>query len=260
MSGYLTSAIEAALSTEGLWLLALAVVLGGLVRGFTGFGTAMIYLPFASSVLPPVWAVISLMVFDLFGPLPNIPRAFKDGTPRDVGWLGLGALIGIPLGLFLLFRLEPDIFRWLVALISLFLLVLLISGWRYKGVLKQKMMVTIGAVSGFLGGVVGLPGPPVILLYMSSSSAIASIRANILLYLVLFDLFAFGVMAVSERLALTPVIIGAILTLPYLFGNVLGAMLFRPEREKTYRIVAYMLIAAAALSNLPIWSNPGVLN
>lgn len=242
-----------ALATQGLWALAIAVFLAGIVRGFTGFGTAMVYLPIAGTILPPVWAILSLMVFDLLGPLPNIPRALRDGAPRDIGRLVGGTLIGLPLGLFLLFRLEPDIFRWIVSVVTLTLLALLVLGWRYRGELSWRMMLSTGGLSGFLGGVSGLPGPPVIMLYMSSSQAVASIRANILLYLLVFDLLALTLMAVAGRMELLPMMIGGVLIIPYLVGNIAGAALFRPRFEKFYRRVAYVLIAVSALFHLPVW-------
>ncbi len=88
----------------------------------------MIYLPFAGSVLPPVWALTTAVVFDLFGPLPNVPRAIKEGEPKVILRLGFGAALTIPLGLYLLSIIEPDLFRWTVAVVSLTLLTLLIAG------------------------------------------------------------------------------------------------------------------------------------
>jgi len=246
------SAFLAALATEGLWVLVVAVAVAGLVRGFAGFGTAMIFMPFASNVLEPVWAIITVLVFDLFGPLPNVPRALRDGNSRDVMRLGTGAVLGLPVGLFLLYRIDPDLFRWLVSGIALGLLFLLMSGWRHGGGATRRLALPVGAAGGFLGGISGLPGPPVILLYVSSRQGVAAIRANILLYLLVFDVLAFAMMAFSGRLDLVPVMIGLLLVVPYLVANVAGARLFDPERENVYRVVAYLLIATSALFNLPI--------
>jgi len=249
----LASALEAAVATNGLWLLVVAAIASGLVRGFSGFGTAMVYMPVAGTVLPPVWAIITILVFALIGPLPIVPKALREGTPRDVLRLGSGALIGLPLGLFLLYRIEPDVFRWGVSGIALVLLVLLISGWRYGGEMTRPLVYVTGALGGFLGGVSGLPGPPVIMLYMSSRKAISAMRANILLYLIYVDVLTLGVMGLSGRLELVPVMIGIVLIPPFLIANLIGAALFRPEREKTYRVFAYFLIGASALSNLPVF-------
>ena len=48
-------------------------------------------------------------------------------------------------------------------------------------------------------------------------------------------------------------LLGVLLILPYMAGNLIGARFFRPEQEGIYRRVAYLLIAASALSGLPLW-------
>ena len=58
---------------EGVFAyLVLGAVLAGLVRGFSGFGTAMVFIPIAGQVLSPVATLIVLLVMDLIGPLPNM--------------------------------------------------------------------------------------------------------------------------------------------------------------------------------------------
>jgi uncharacterized protein len=249
----LTALFAPVFATEGLMTLLVAVFAAGLVRGFTGFGTAMVYMPFAGTVLSPVWALITLLIYDMIGPLPNVPRALRDGAPRDVARLGIGALIGLPVGLLLIYRIDPVIFRWLVSVSSLVLLVLLMSGWRYSGELARWKVFATGILGGLLGGVSGLAGPPVIMLYMASRRAVQTIRANILLYLLLVDVLALGIMAVSDRLSLTPLLIGLFLAVPYMLANVIGGLLFRPDRERIYRVFAYVLIAVSAIMNLPLF-------
>jgi uncharacterized protein len=36
-------------------------------------------------------------------------------------------------------------------------------------------------------------------------------------------------------------------------GNILGAKIFDPAREKLYRGIAYLVIFTAALTSLPLW-------
>ena len=174
---------QTALQTEGLIWLVLAIVAAGLVRGFSGFGSAMIIMPAASSVLSPFSALVFLMTVELFGPLPNLRNALQTGHLKDVGRLLGGAILAMPIGLLALNSMSPDIFGWAVSGVVLVLLVVLLTGWRYDGPMGPKMVAGTGALGGFLTGVVGLPGPPVIMLYMASSKPIAMIRANFLLYL-----------------------------------------------------------------------------
>ena len=44
-----------ALQFEGLIWLITAALLAGFVRGFSGFGSALIFMPLAGQFLPPLW-------------------------------------------------------------------------------------------------------------------------------------------------------------------------------------------------------------
>jgi len=228
-------------------------VLAGLVRGFAGFGTAMVFLPVASAVVSPVWALTIMVVMDVIGPLPNVPRALRDGHPGDVLRLSFGMLLALPIGVLILSMMAPDAYRYAVSVISLLLLAALMLGLRYRGVLGKKLIFGTGALGGFLAGSTGLAGPPVIMLYMASTHPPAVIRANLMLFLICADIMMLGVYALTGFLSLTPVIMGMIVAVPYLLANVAGAAIFRPEYEKAYRVAAYTIIAVTALTGLPLW-------
>lgn len=242
-----------ALSFEGLPVLIVAVIAAGIVRGFAGFGTAMVFVPIAALVVEPIHAILMMMTFDLFGPIALLPRAWRDGEPRDVGLLGMGAIIGLPFGVYLLTRLDPVVFRWMISFLALGLLVLLASGWRYRNPLNRLMTGIVGVVSGFLCGVAALPGPPVIMSYMSSPRPAQVIRGNMILYLFLVDILTFLVFGMKGLLVLLPLTIGAVLAVPYALAGIIGQRIFNPEKEHIYRRVAYAMIAFSALAGLPIW-------
>ena len=56
------------LSERDLAFLAFGALVAGVVRGFAGFGTAMIYLPVAAQVLSPFAALTTPVVKDLIAP------------------------------------------------------------------------------------------------------------------------------------------------------------------------------------------------
>lgn len=246
-------ALQEALARPGLWWLGAAVILAGLVRGFSGFGTALILIPVAARVVPPHWTLILLVVIDSIGPLPNLPRALRDGAPREVVTLVAGMLVGLPLGLWVLAALPVETFRWVVSIVALVMLALLMSGWRWHGAHGGAVSVAAGGVSGFLGGSTGMAGPPVILYYMVQQMPVAKLRANLLLFFVGGNAALLGYLALAGRLELPAVMLGLALAPVFLAANVVGAALFRPQMGTLYRRVAYALVAGAALSGLPIW-------
>lgn len=240
-------------SVSGLIWLVGAVFIAGMVRGFAGFGSAMIIMPVASSVLEPVQAVIFLVAAELLGPLPNLPSALRVGKPREVGKLMLGAVVALPLGLWCLTVVDPLVFGWAISVIVLFLLILLVTGWRYAGRLTQPLVVGTGALGGFMTGFSGIPGPPVIMLYMASRLPIAVIRANFLLYLLAIDIVLFPVLWATGIMVWPAFLLGLLVGIPNLIANVIGARLFDPEAERLFRLVAYIVIAASAILGLPLW-------
>jgi len=234
-------------------LLGCATFVAGLVRGVSGFGSALVYLPLAGQVLSPFQALTTLVIFDLLGPLPIVRRAIRDCEPSDLLRLIIGLVIALPLGLYTLTLVAPEVFRYTVSFVALFLLGCLILGFRYRGRLTTSLVFGTGALSGFLQGVAGLPGPPVILLYMASTLPTQVIRANMFLFLFTTDIVLLPALALFGRLDSSAIVLGILLILPNLAGSLVGARLFRPEYERMYRGVAYSIIAASALSGLPIW-------
>jgi len=242
----------AAIAGEELALLAFGALVAGIVRGFTGFGTAMIYLPIAGQVLPPFSAITTLIVMDLVGPLPNMPRAWREGAPRDLLRLATGALLALPAGVAILALVPAEVFRYAVSFVCAIFLIVTVTGVRYTGELKRGMVYVAGALGGFLAGSAGLPGPPVIMLYMASPKPVQVIRANITMYLLVSDVLMLAVLGLGGRLDFGAVTTGAVLAVVYLTANVAGAAMFRPGMERIYRPIAYSIIALSALMGLPL--------
>ena len=207
------------LALPGLELLVFAAVLSGMVRGFSGFGTAMIFLPFAAQVVPPIWAILALIGMDMFGPIPVLRRAAKDADWRDLKLLIITAGLGAPLGVWLLTIISPESYRYIICSISLVLVVLLLSGLRYPGKPTPRAVMGAGALAGTSGGLSGIPGPPIILLYMASAVSVSTVRANIMLFLFAFEFVLIGLYWASGQASFWPFVLGVVLAVPNGLGT-----------------------------------------
>ena len=241
-------------ATPGLFWLALTIAVAGVVRGFTGFGTALIFVPVAGIFLPPatVIGVITLTGIASTGAL--LPRAWGQADRREVGMLALAALITVPIGLWILSLLDTGVVRWTVAAIAALTLLALVSGWRFSGRVSRPGLVGIGGAAGVIGGLTGLTGPVVILFYLAGQAAARSVRANTILFLAALDVVIVCNLFWRGGIAWDTVILAMGLAVPYFITTLIGQALFDPRYERLYRWSAYGVIALAVTSGLPIWT------
>ena len=102
----------------------------GTARGFSGFGSALIFMPLASSMAAPRLVAALLLIIDFVAALPLVPNAWKHADRSATAVMVLGALIGVPIGTYFLSRLDPVTTRWIISAFVFALLLLLLSGWR----------------------------------------------------------------------------------------------------------------------------------
>src|SRR4051794_20930540 len=157
LSGLIPSDISA---NVAIAICAIAFV-SATARGFSGFGSALIFMPLASSMAAPRLVAALLLLIDLVAAAPLVPNAWKQADRKATAIMVFGALIGVPIGTYFLSRLEPVTTRWIISGFVFALLLLLLSGWRYQGKDHAAISVGIGALSGFCSGLAQTGGPPV---------------------------------------------------------------------------------------------------
>jgi len=247
-------ALAAALGTPGLWALVLTITIAGIVRGFTGFGTALIFVPVAGRFLSPADVITVMTLTGVASTAALVPRALGQGEKREVGLLVAGALVTVPLGLWAMTLLPQEAVRWTVSAIAAVTLAALVTGWRYDATLGVAGLLAVGLGAGLMGGLTGLTGPVVILFYLAGRKRAQVVRANTILFLAALDV----VIVVSlflGGLARTEILwLALLLAVPYFVTALIGQRLFDPAREAVYRWGAYCVIAGALLRGLPIWN------
>ena len=239
---------------DGWWVLALAAALGGLTRGFTGFGFAMVFMPLAATIVPPPVAVALIWVMDAPFALVLGWRARARADRKSVATLLFAATLVLPLGLFLLTALPATAMRWVLSGVILAALAALVSGWRYGGTPGTRLTLAVGSMSGLFSGLASLGGLPIALFWLSDrTKRAADMRADIQLYFGLAT-FVSGAMLLAKGLFPLSVLIGGLWLMP-IYGAALwlGSRGFHLASEVTFRRIAYGLIFAAAVMAVPVF-------
>jgi len=234
-------------------LLAISAFLAALARGFSGFGSALIFVPLASTAIGPQAAAPLLLIIDGVAAAGLVPDAWRRADRHDAGTMSIGALAGVPLGAWVLTKSDPLFIRWSVALFGALLLALLMSGWRYRGRPTASITVAVGGVAGLLSGVAQVGGPPVVAYWLSRAIPAETVRANIVLYFAITTVIS-GAAYLAGGL-LTKSVIGLALVIGPIYGLGLyaGSRMFGLAREITFRRICFALIAAAIVLSLPVF-------
>jgi uncharacterized membrane protein YfcA len=224
----------------------------GTARGFSGFGAALIFMPLASSMAAPRLIAALLLVIDFVAAAPLIPNAWRDADRRATAVMVAGALIGVPLGTLLLSRLDPVTTRWIISAFVVALLMLLLSGWRYRGKDHAAIAVAIGAASGLCSGLAQTGGPPIVGYWLGRPIPSAIARANILLFFAASDIFSVVSYSLAGLITADVLRFACLVGPLYGAGVWLGAAMFGKTSEALFRVTCYVLIAAAVLIGLPM--------
>lgn len=224
----------------------------GTARGFSGFGAALIFMPLASSIAAPRLVAALLLVIDFVAAAPLLPQAWRKADRRATAVIVLGALVGVPVGTYFLSVLEPVTTRWIISCFVAALLLLLLSGWRYRGKDHVWLSVGIGGLSGFCSGLAQTGGPPIVGYWLGRPIAPIVARANIVLFFGASDFFSMVSYATTGLISRESLVLSLIVGPVYALGVAFGASLFGRASEQVFRGICYALIAMAVIAGLPV--------
>jgi uncharacterized membrane protein YfcA len=236
------------------WSAVAVAALSGLVRGFSGFGSALIYMPLVAAIYEPRIAAVTLLLIDFVASAPFALREVRNCTWREVLPIYLAAAVAIPVGTLVLKLTDPVVLRWCMALLVLSLLAILLSGWRYHGRPRWPVTIGVGLFSGFSGGAVQVSGPAVIMYWLGTdTNSAATVRANMMVYFLLTGATLCVAYFWQGLISAEGAALALFLGIPFVLAMVVGATMFRGASDLLYRRIAYGIVAVAAIISLPLF-------
>jgi uncharacterized membrane protein YfcA len=228
----------------------LCVFVGAVIRGFTGFGFGIAATPLLVLLFPPAEIVPPILILQVLAGLQILLR-----TRGHVDWKLLlptlaGALLGIPLGTFVLDLLDADTMRLAIGVAVLAAAAILLSGMRFKARPPRWLSGGLGILAGIGSGAAGIPGPFVIALFLSSPVSIAVGRASLSAFFLCVATASSAASAWHGLMGLSSMVLGALLMAPLLIGNHVGDRLFARVSESAFRRISLYLLIAIGVSTI----------
>lgn len=227
-------------------------VLNGLIQGYTGFGGALLLVPFLTFLFGPVEAVAIVGVISLCGSAQLYPGAVRRAIWGELIPIFFGIALVTPLGAVLLFHLDPEITRRVMGGFILVFALVLFSGWVYRGPRGIVPSVLVGGLAGGITGTSGVGGPPLALYYLASPEPVDVQRANIVISIVVLTTAMVVSIAVGGGYSVDVLLRAVILTPAFTFGIWSGARLFSIAPKSYFRRAALWLLIVTGISVIVI--------
>jgi uncharacterized membrane protein YfcA len=227
-----------------------AVMIAGLLRGFIGFGAALISVPVFSLMLGPHAAIAVNNVMGLPAVFQLLPEAIRRAERTVVVPICTAIFAAAPFGTWVLVSADPAIMTVGISTLVLFMVAVLASGWRLRGRIGIGKLIAAGIASGLAQGVAGVGGPPVVAVALSRPGEASQQRANVLALMTAVSLSSILPLLYYGLFTRRTVIIGLALIPFYSGATALGAHYFSLGGQRHYRRAALVTLAAVGMATL----------
>jgi uncharacterized membrane protein YfcA len=229
-----------------------AVCIGGIVRGFTGFGSALIIIPALTLVFSPIQAVVMHSVMEVPVVLGLAPTAIRHAD-RSVALPMIAALIiTTPIGAVVLSTIDADALKLMIAMAVLGMVSLLAFQRRVQVLLGRRGTIAGGALGGLIQGATGIGGPPIVTALMARGDEPVVSRGNVIAVMssvISVSLVAFGLFGLITREVL---VMGALASPFCLLATLSGMHAFKVFGGANHRSVTLVVLALTALETLAV--------
>ena len=230
-----------------IWLiLGIVVLLAGILRGFSGFGSALLIVPALGFMVGPAAAVAIATLLEGLATLLLFVPALKHTNNRTLVAMAGAASVAIPLGHAALTRMNPALTNLMISLAVFCMALWMMAGGRLQFSRGIAGRIFAGSLSGFLTGFGGVGGPPLMLYILSGTETAEVKRANVItisgvaLIAAMISMYYFGLL---DRQALLG---GVVLAPIFVVGGIAGVRLFKAAPERFYQRVALSALVVLA--------------
>ena len=235
----------------GLWTALGVTLAAGLMRGFAGFGSAMLMAPIFAILFGSSDMVVTVVAIELIVSLQLFPQVRAHADWKVLTPMSIAACAAMPIGVWLLASVDKSTIVTAVSGIIVAFVLLMWTGWRYRGPRSAVATTVVGALSGAMMATTSVGGPPVLLYLLSGEDPPEVNRANIVTYYFLTQ-FLLIVIVLATGVAGVDALARAVVLFPVMvLGAWIGGRAFHGvASERLYRNVALSILFATGVFGL----------
>lgn len=235
------------LSEVELGAAAVIVFLASVVRGYSGFGFSAVLVAGLAFFLDPVEAVPIAIGLEVLASVVQGRSVWDDIDWRRFAALLAAAIIGNPIGVWVLTTVDADGLRAATFLLLMLLTLSLLSGRRTHVDPTLLVFFGVGVVAGIVNGATAMSGLVLVLAMTSLEVSPAEMRGTLVAYFFASDLAVMGLLFGGDELdAAYAWRVGASVPI-MVVGVVIGTRAFRGSSVEQFRRLTLVLLLAVSI-------------
>ena len=208
------------------------ITLGGIIRGFIGFGPALITIPIFAYLYSPAEALVLQVIMEIPSTLYLTRLAVKTCNFKTVLPTFISMIFFIPVGMFLVVSMNPTLMRVFISIVVIVLVIILVMNLKLEKLINQKIMITSGALGGFLQGLAGMGGPPIVTILVARNDSGNETRGNILFLMSGIVVFSIFSQFFYDLIRLDLVLVSILLSPIYMIATFMGSKYYNYNGKK----------------------------
>lgn len=236
-----------------LALAALSFVVGGVIKGMSGFGLPLVVISLNSTFMP-IEAALAINIIP-----PFVLNLWQTGgkraiaqTWRDYSPVLIALPIGIAVGALSASALHSNWLVGAVGLVTVAFCLTQFAGWKLH--LSPRRVATAGwgtgFMTGFLGSLTTVTGPPLVMYLLAARATPFAFKSALGLFFVVVGIALAGAFASIGFLTVELALIGGLMTLPAALGMWFGGRLSKRIDAEIFRYVVLVLLLVLGVNLL----------
>lgn len=238
------------LTAGNIIALSIIIFFASVVRGFTGFGLALVAVPLIQFFMPVTdTAVFIAMINLIFSVLYyRRSRALIKGQP--LGRMALWTGIGVAAGTVVLKFVNPAYIQLVWGLLIIFIVVALSRGIGFTLRSDASAMTMSGLFGGILAGATGITGPPVAIILSALKTPKEKFNAIISVFILFAVSYALVFYLITGLVAGETALL-ALCSVPALVAGLkTGDILVSRISQKTFTNIVYIVLIIMGIITL----------
>lgn len=230
--------------------LSLIIFIASVVRGFTGFGLALVAVPLIQFIIPVSDTAVFIAMINMIFSVLYYRRSREIVKGQPLGRMALWTGIGVGAGTLVLKYINPAYIQLVWGVLIILIVIALARGVNFRISSDASAMTLSGLFGGLLSGATGITGPPVAIILSALKTPREKFNAIISVFILFAVSYALVFYLISGLINRETALL-ALCSVPALLAGLrTGDILVSKISQKTFTNIIYVVLVIMGIITL----------